>query len=313
MNFVLALLLGVTARGGQAVHAHCNGPVARHDSSPRDTSPLPATEKSALDDFYIAMGGPDWLVRAGWDTKSDPCGVPTWFGIKCKSNTTGINASESSTDHVISISLGDNHLDGTLPDTLSNLHLLEHLELSSSTTVARNTIRGGIPSTLCGLTQLSKLELRSTNISSTLPPCFAQLFNLESFDMSENPALCGPIPSMCELRRLKSIVLSETSLSGSLEDCISNCVHLKNLDMRNGPSLTGTIPLSLCSLSHLSVIHLDQAGLSGSLPFCLGNNQDRLAKVTFQYNSLDGSIPESLCSSRTSLQEIDVGNNALTG
>ncbi len=73
-------------------------------------------ELSALHDLYDAAGGLNWTDSTGWNTTTDPC-TGSWVHIDCD----GYNA------HILGLSLGNNFLVGSLPDSLSALFALEYM------------------------------------------------------------------------------------------------------------------------------------------------------------------------------------------
>ena len=68
---------------------------------------LPLYQRDSLIDFYTATGGNSWFNSAGWNTSTDPCGTPVWYGVSC-----------NSAPEVTGIGLYRNNLVGTLPDLL---------------------------------------------------------------------------------------------------------------------------------------------------------------------------------------------------
>ena len=106
---------------------------------------LPVEECETLQDFYDATGGPNWKHCAK-TFRTDPCGcdmgVP-WAacggnggGLCCKRSA--VPAGPGAT-HVSEIYLGDTHLTGSLPPSLTGLSELSVINL------ACNKLRGLVP------------------------------------------------------------------------------------------------------------------------------------------------------------------------
>jgi hypothetical protein len=84
-----------------------------------DTSKCPI-ERNALKDFYDSSKGGEWTESTYWvDPYMNHC---QWYGIECKEGT----------NNTISIELPTNGLSGTLSKSISNLTLLEVLDLSDN-------------------------------------------------------------------------------------------------------------------------------------------------------------------------------------
>jgi len=84
-----------------------------------DTSKCPI-ERNALKNFYDSSKGGEWTVSANWtDSYISHC---HWYGIECSEGT----------NNTINITLPTNGLSGTLSESISNLALLEVLDLSDN-------------------------------------------------------------------------------------------------------------------------------------------------------------------------------------
>ena len=82
-----------------------------------DTSKCPI-ERNALKDFYDSSKGGEWTDSTNWtDSYISHC---QWYGIECNEQNT------------INITLPTNGLSGTLSKSISNLALLEVLDLSDN-------------------------------------------------------------------------------------------------------------------------------------------------------------------------------------
>ena len=76
-------------------------------------------ERNALKEFYDSSKGGEWTVSTNWtDSYMSHC---YWHGIECNEGTNTVN-----------ITLPTNGLSGTLSKSISNLTLLEVLDLSDN-------------------------------------------------------------------------------------------------------------------------------------------------------------------------------------
>ena len=103
----------------------------------------------------------------------------------------------------------------TIPDSVSDLHDLEHLGLCANGITS-------IPTGVCNLTNLKDLALPNNNIQGSIPEC---IFN---------------IPNLRDLR------LGGNNLTGPIPDSIGNAVNLQYIDI-HGNQLT-YVPEGICNL-----------------------------------------------------------------
>ncbi len=277
---------------------------------------VPAAERSALTAFYQAVGGTKWANRAGWGGKvGTEC---TWFGVTC-------NTAQTS---VLSISLNDNGLKGTLPAALSKLPGLQTLELEGnslsgaipkdlgrlanlrSLRLGLNRLSGALPKELGNLARLEILSLPFNRIPGALPPELGRLASLRLLDVSQN-ALTGAIPpQLGNLRSLMFLDLSANRLTGAVPADLGRLTNLTALFL--GPNqLSGPIPRALGSLKKLEQLSLSGNQLTGSIPAELGN-LPKLMFLDLQKNLLSGPVPPKL-GSATSLIALLLSNNQLAG
>ena len=220
---------------------------------------IPAAERVVLVALYASTNGDGWTRNSNWN---GPIGTEcSWQGITCVG------------DNVVTISLVDNNLTGTLPP-LSGLVALQEVGFSV------NNLHGAIPS-LSGLS------------------------SLQSFAASLNQ-LSGPIPSLTGLVSLRSFVVVGNQLSGSIPS-LSGLNELA-FAFFDSNQLTGSIP-SLIGLTKLQVFSAAENRLSGSLPPLTGLSD--LAYFIVNANQISGSIPSF--TGLTSLQFFDADRNLLSG
>jgi hypothetical protein len=89
--------------------------------------PLPPQELETLVSLYHGMGGPDWHIKDGWMSASNPCGGDAatgdaWYGVECVKFE--FSPLKNSSSHVKSIVLPQNNLKGNLPPLRGLQHTL---------------------------------------------------------------------------------------------------------------------------------------------------------------------------------------------
>ncbi|EFH40272.1 leucine-rich repeat family protein, partial [Arabidopsis lyrata subsp. lyrata] len=252
---------------------------------------------------------------------SDPCGT-NWVGITCTNN------------RVVSISLVNHNLEGTLSEYISALSELEILDLSFNTGLTgplppnignlkklKNLIlvgcgfSGQIPESVGSLEQLIKLALNSNKFNGTIPASVGRLSKLDWFDIDDNriegelPISNGTSsPGLDMLLQTQHFHFGKNKLSGDIpEKLFSSNMKLIHV-LFNDNQFTGKIPKSLGLVTTMLVIRLDTNRLSGDIPPSL-NNLTRLDQLHLANNKFTGSLPN--LASLTVLDEIDVSNNTL--
>ena len=243
------------------------------------------TERNVLIALYNATAGANWTTSTNWNgAVSTEC---TWYGITC--NAGNVN--------VVSITLPNNKLIGSLPSTLNRLTALQSFIVNS------NTLGGSIPS-LAGMTALQTFHVYDNQLSGTLPSLNG-LTALQSFNANGN-ALTGSIAAYSGLANLQTFFVGDNNLTGTLPS-LAGYPALQRFGA-DGNALTGAIP-SLSGLSALRDVYLRGNQLSGGIPTFTGLGQ--LRSFYAGNNQLTGSIPS--LSSLTLLEEFDVQSNQLIG
>ena len=223
--------------GAPSTPCDCNGtpdPNACASCSPSPTPPTPtpppapvpppappatiAAEKAALRSLYAASSGAAWRNRVNWTVNEDHC---TWFGVECS----------SATGRVVSFSLYDNLLIGTIPSGLSALAAVQYFALST------NKLSGTVPADLG-----------------------ATFGDVRYFDLNYN-LLSGSIPSgVRNMSRVNHLVLSNNHFHGS----IASLAPLRALEYLDTAAnrLTGAIPATLCDNAELRFCSLGSPKVS---------------------------------------------------
>ena len=124
--------------------------------------------------LYTCTAGAGWTYHTGW-----PATLPwsstlsnddfaTWYGLKVTNGD------------VTSVELGNNHLVGSLPGSLSKLQKLSGLMLTT------NELSGSIPTELAQLSRLQTLLLSQNNLTGYVPQGLASLPQLLTLTAANN-------------------------------------------------------------------------------------------------------------------------------
>lgn len=181
-------------------------------------------EGLALLSFKQSVVGDPTRALDNWNSSdSTPC---LWTGITCR----------DSLGQVISLSLPNRKLVGSIHPQLGNLSVLRHL------------------------------NLRNNNFTGELPPELFHIKGLQSLVLLGN-SLSGPVPpGIGSLRSMKSLILSNNSFSGSIPYELGKLSSLQGtLDLSHN-FFEGPIPTSLGDLANELYIDLSYNNLSGQIP-----------------------------------------------
>ena len=250
---------------------------------------IPVEECQALVALYQSTTGDNWSNHDGWLVTTTPC---SWYGVSCT------NA------HVTTLSLSQNQLVGSLPDSVGNLSNLTFLALNN------NQLSGSLTQNIGNLFSLTALYLQNNQLSGPLPSSIGDLSNLVDINLTANQ-LSGSIPdTIGNLSNLTGLHLGDNQLSGSIPDTIGNLSSLVVLDLPNN-QLSGSIPQSIGKLSSLVGIVLNSNQLSGNIPESVGNLSN-LDQLYLHSNQLSGNIPDSV-GNLSSLTTLFLVYNQLSG
>lgn len=226
------------------------------------------SERQALIDLYTATVGTNWTNTQAnnkpWFINDSNSLVQDWHGVTVVANK------------VTGLTLDNNNLVGTIPNSISNLVNLETLSLS------KNTISGSIPDTIGGLVNLKTLSLERNKLTGSIPVTISNLSNLTNLSLYLNK-LDGIIPSeLGSLTELKVIHIGFNNFQGSIPVSLGNLSKLTYLYISNN-KLEGTIPSQLGNLINLVTLGVSNNNLSGNIPNEI-SNLTKLASFSFENN-----------------------------
>ena len=241
----------------------------------------PDLERQALEAFYHATDGPNWVESTNWLTDAP---LADWLGVTLNKDGT-----------VGGLKLVQNRLRGEFPiAALTGLPNLNNLDLRSRRTYGDTD---------------DYHEQKANRFSGGLPPELANI-PLVYLDLSDT-GLTGPIPAeLGNMPQLQDLNLGLNQHSGEIPREIGNLTKLTRLNLVLN-ELSGAIPPQLGNLAQLKILVLSRNQLSGQIPPELGNMPE-LAELVLVNNQLSGPIPEEL-GNLAQLKRLQLGNNQLSG
>ena len=200
--------------------------------------------------------------------------------------------------NLMSLSLADNLLTGSLPESLGRLvnNNLQFLNLN------HNLLTGNLSQgQLCnpsGDSPLASLSLVGNNLQGD--PLIEYCADLFSLDLSYNNMSCTTFPHIARPNHMSVINLAHNSF---LEPLVYNSPD---------PALSGYGQLdAIMNWTHITAISAASSNIFGTIPADIGRLQS-LVNVDLAYNSIPGTIPESLFRIG-SLQSLFLNWNWITG
>ncbi|KAK8937704.1 hypothetical protein KSP40_PGU006875 [Platanthera guangdongensis] len=228
-----------------------------------------------LQGIKVSLDDPDG--RLSWNSNNATASVICHF--------VGVTCTNSTDNHVITLSLPSMSLAGTIPRALKFCHSTTTLDLSG------NSLSGTIPHDFCDwFHDLTILNLSGNNFTGPIPPELSNCRFLHYLDLASN-SLSGQIPaSLSRLDSLKLLNLSHNRLSGEIPRSLASsfpspAVFESNAGLCGRP-LTSRCDSNSINRSDLSMlIAIGVFGLASSLliiyavwRFCLVPDSSKRAK-----------------------------------
>ncbi|MDD0812581.1 leucine-rich repeat domain-containing protein [Curvibacter sp. RS43] len=240
---------------------------------------LPSEQTQALVKLYQTTQGPGWRKQEGW-LQGDPCERP-WQGVLC--NPEG--------SQVLGLLLPGNHLKGHLPEELTHLRALQHLDLRNNL-----TLQGSLPR-LADWPRLQTLNVSFNQFSGPLP-ALKNLSQLESLVVSNN-LLTGPLPDLVNLASLRNLRVNHNQFSGTLPAWSTPKLRVADLSFNR---FSGPLP-SLSNLPALDTLVADWNRFSGPLLPLPPNSA--LRTLTVSGNLLSGPLPPFAQQAQLAVLQLD--------
>ncbi|KAG8368428.1 hypothetical protein BUALT_Bualt15G0044400 [Buddleja alternifolia] len=236
-------------------------------------------------------------VLDNWDyNDANPC---LWRGVICAQ----VENTFPSPDmfRVISLTLPNSKLLGTVPEDLALIEHLTTLDLSN------NFLNGTLPNSLFNASELQTLSLSNNVISGTIPESISGLKSLKLLNLSDN-ALAGNLPkSLTSLQNLTVVSLRSNYFTGPIPSSIQS---FQVFDLSSN-LLNGSLPLDFGG-ENLNYLNLSSNKLSGFVPREFATKIPPHATIDLSFNELSGEIPESTPLSNQEMKSYS-GNADLCG
>ena len=264
-----------------------------------DTTFTPDQEKAVLMELFNQTEGYRWENNTLWE--NDSVSHCSWYGVTCDNITHS---------YIISISLPENNLQGTLPGSLWKLRNLQGLCLYGN-----SRLSGKLDKILsANMTALLRLDLAFDKISGPIPgESLVRMKSLVKIQLccQMGKGITGEIPrDIGNLTELQVLSLGENKVNGSIPESIGRLKKLWFLDLETA-SLSGGFE-NLFSLLSLRYLHVSLAGLQGTLPDEFGLFFPEMVQCLLPGNHFTGQIPSTI-GNMTKLQHLDFANNHIWG
>lgn len=185
------------------------------------------------------------------------------------------------------IDLHDNMLSGRMSSVTSNDSGMVFLSL------ANNNLSSTIPESIIDLQYLRHLDLSNNVLSGALSDTLLDgAMEIEYLILSNNNFTAGPIPNLAAAKGLLALGLAGTNRDGMIPTWLGSLPRLQLLDLHSN-KLNGTIPTQLGLLNDLDYLLLNRNELIGDVPSSLTTMKDAQA-LYLDNNGLTGSL-DFLC------------------
>ncbi|CAH2061383.1 unnamed protein product [Thlaspi arvense] len=217
---------------------------------------------------YSVLLDPLSLLQSWSYDHDNPC---SWRGVLCNNDF-----------RVVTLSLPNSKLVGSIPPDLGFLQNLQSLDLSN------NLLNGSLPAEFFAAGKLQFLDLSNNLFSGEIPPTIGDMHNLQTLNLSDN-ILAGKLPAnLVSLGSLTEVCLKNNYLSGELP---GGWRSVQFLDISSN-LINGSLPPDF-SGDNLRYLNVSYNQISGEIPPDVGAGFTRTATVDFSFNNLTGSIPDS--------------------
>ncbi|CAH2076271.1 unnamed protein product [Thlaspi arvense] len=219
-------------------------------------------------DHSSVLVDPLFLLHSWNYNHETPC---SWRGVSCNNDS-----------QVVTLSLPNSQLLGSIPSDLGSLKTLQSLDLSN------NSFNGPLPVSFFNATELRLLDLSSNMISGEVPAAIGDLHSLLTLNLSDN-ALAGKLPAnLVTLRNLTVVSLDNNYFSGQIP---GGWRAVQFLDLSSN-LINGSLPPDFGG-ECIRYLNVSFNQISGEIPPEIGAKFPRNATIDLSFNNLTGSIPNS--------------------
>ncbi|SNR14349.1 leucine-rich repeat domain-containing protein [Tenacibaculum jejuense] len=187
---------------------------------------VPNEEINALVDMYNSLDGGNWTNNQNWTgvlnraIMNSPFNATKWQGV----TTEIVNGGK----HITRISLSNNNLTGTLPESLGGLSELKYLDLSF------NNLENNLPPSLNQLTQLETFLIPFNKLEGDIPD-LTNITSLNNFNIDNNKFQFGDFEDEFSIYNTFTQFLYETQANVSEDETI----ELTDTDYRLEAQVSG--------------------------------------------------------------------------
>lgn len=223
---------------------------------------LTSIEKLYIEDNMISGQVTEDIIKNGWQKMIDlDISVNRLVG-PIPSNIF------SSIPNLEVLDLHDNDFVGAFPE-IENVH-----DKMMFLSVQDNSLDWKLPETISNLINLAHLDISNNNMVLPFPPSMDQMNNLRSFYAGINPFDQHPIPNFLQsLTSLKELSMKQNNLTGTIPSFIGGLTNLQVLDF-DFNQLQGTIPSETGRLTGIDTMMLNRNFLEGSIPTSFASFDD---------------------------------------
>jgi hypothetical protein len=186
---------------------------------------------NALVSFYNSTGGPNWTNKTGWSSSTTNCNVCSWYGVVCNND-----------GRVTALNLGLNNLTGSIPNTISQLTMLNKLNLYDN-----NFTPSTLPTFLSSLPLLEFLDLGRNDFSGVIPSSYGNFANLRTLYLDNN-LLSGTLPANLSNNPILTLWLNNNNFSGCVPSSYTLfCTRGATVRLENNAQLATNSYTTFCN------------------------------------------------------------------
>ncbi len=279
MKYLLSVISGIIGLTSVWMWGPSNAHVFGATIDPGDSLALVA--------LYDSTKGGEWVHS--WNLSAP---VKEWYGVTL----------DGAGHKVVSLNLGNNGLDGVIPQAIGRLEGLATLRMPG------NKLKGALPDSLTMLANLRQLILYDNQIEGSFPDSMQRMLSLKMISLINNKLNQALPASLGHLPQLEVLILSNNEIPGSIPESFSALVSLRTCNLSNN-RLTGVLPSGTGQMTDLQEFFLSNNQISGKVPASIAQLKE-LRYLWLDHNRFMDSFPEINLPELISLK---LENNRFTG